>query len=54
MSINFADFCNREEELNNNLKNTKEKVRFLEVTLWEVDAGSQGLKREIKEAADSE
>jgi hypothetical protein len=54
LSINFADFCNREEDLNNNLKNTKEKVRSLEVTLQEVEAGGQDLKRVMKEAADSE
>jgi hypothetical protein len=38
LSINFADFHNREEELNNNLKNIKEKVRSLEVSLREVKA----------------
>jgi hypothetical protein len=54
LSINFADFRNREEDLNNNLKNTKEKVRSLEVTLQEVEAGGQDLKRVMKEAADSE
>jgi hypothetical protein len=36
------------------LKNTKEKVRNLEVTLREVKAGGQELKRAMKEAADSE
>jgi chromosome segregation ATPase len=50
----FADFCNHEEDLNNALKNTKEKVRSLEVTLREVEAGGQELKRVMKEAADSE
>jgi hypothetical protein len=50
----FADSCNREEELNNDLKNTKEKVRNLEVSLREVEAGGQELKRAMKEAADSE
>jgi chromosome segregation ATPase len=54
LSINFADFRNREEELNNNLKNAKEKVRSLEVSLREVEAGGQELKRAMKEAADSE
>jgi hypothetical protein len=29
----YADFHNCEEELNNNLKDTKEKVQSLEVTL---------------------
>jgi hypothetical protein len=50
----FADFRNREEVLNNDLKNTKEKVWSLEVTLREVEAGGQELKRVMKEAADSE
>jgi hypothetical protein len=36
------------------MKNTKEKVRSLEVTLREVEAGGQELKRVMKEAADSE
>jgi hypothetical protein len=54
LSINFADFRNREEDLNNDLKNTKEKVWSLEVTLREVEAGGQELKRVMKEAADSE
>jgi hypothetical protein len=36
------------------LKNTKEKVRSMEVTLREVKAGGQALKRAMKEAADSE
>jgi chromosome segregation ATPase len=49
----FVDFRNREEDLNNALKNTKEKVRSLEVTLREVEAGGQELKRVMKEAADS-
>jgi hypothetical protein len=54
LSINFADFRNREEDLNNDLKNTKEKVRSLEVTLREVEVGGQELKRAMKEAVDSE
>jgi hypothetical protein len=36
------------------LKNTKEKVRSLEVTLREVETRGQELKRAMKEAADSE
>jgi hypothetical protein len=40
--------------LNNNLKNTKENVRNLEVSLREVEAGGQELKRAMKEATDSE
>jgi hypothetical protein len=47
-------FRNREEELDTALKNTKEKVRDLEVTLREVKAGGQRLKRAMKEAADSQ
>jgi septal ring factor EnvC (AmiA/AmiB activator) len=50
----FADFRKRENDLNNDLKNTKENVRSLEVTLREVEAGGQELKRVMKEAADSE
>jgi septal ring factor EnvC (AmiA/AmiB activator) len=42
------------EEINKNLKNTKEKVRSLEVTLREVEARSQELKQAMKEAAESE
>jgi prefoldin subunit 5 len=40
------------EEINKNLKNTKEKVRSLEVTLREVEARSQELKQAMKEAAE--
>jgi hypothetical protein len=40
----FADFHKCEDDLKNDMKNTKEKVRSLEVTL----------KRAMKEAADSE
>jgi chromosome segregation ATPase len=47
-------FRNREEELDIALKNTKEKIRNLEVTLREVEAGGQELKQAMKEAADSE
>jgi hypothetical protein len=36
------------------LKNTKERVQSLEVTLREVEAGGQELKRAMKEAVDSE
>jgi hypothetical protein len=50
----FADFHKREDDLKNDLKNTKEKVRSLEVTLWEVEAGGQELKRVMKETVDSE
>jgi hypothetical protein len=34
-----------EDDLKNDLKNTKEKVRSLEVTLREVEAGGQKLKQ---------
>jgi chromosome segregation ATPase len=50
----LVGFRNHEEELDTALKNTKEKVRNLEVTLQEVEAGGQELKRAMKEAADSE
>jgi hypothetical protein len=36
------------------LRNTKERVRNLEVTLREAEAGGHELKRATKEAADSE
>jgi septal ring factor EnvC (AmiA/AmiB activator) len=49
-----ADFHKHEDDLKNDLKNTKEKVRSLEVTLREVEAGSQELKRVMKETVDSE
>jgi hypothetical protein len=50
----FAGFRNREEELDTALKNTKEKVRNLEVRLREAEVGGQELKQAMKEAADSE
>jgi septal ring factor EnvC (AmiA/AmiB activator) len=50
----FVGFRNREEELDTTLKNTKEKVRSLEVRLRESEAGDEELKRVIKEAAESE
>jgi chromosome segregation ATPase len=50
----FAEFHNHEEELKNSLAASKSKVRDLEMSLWEVEAGGQELKRAMKEAADSE
>jgi short-subunit dehydrogenase involved in D-alanine esterification of teichoic acids len=50
----FAGFWNREEELNTASKNTKEKVRNLEVRVREIEAGGQELKRAMKEAVNSE
>jgi chromosome segregation ATPase len=50
----FANFHKCEDDLKNDLKNTKEKVRSLEVTLREVEAGDQELKRAMEEAADSD
>jgi hypothetical protein len=35
----LADFHKREDDLKNDLKNTKEKAQYLEVTLREVEAG---------------
>jgi septal ring factor EnvC (AmiA/AmiB activator) len=43
-----------EDNLKNDLKNTKEKVRSLEMTLREVEPGGQDLKRVMKETVDSE
>jgi hypothetical protein len=48
------EFHRLEDDLKNDLKNTKEKVRSLEVTLREVEAGGQELKRVMKETIDSE
>jgi hypothetical protein len=50
----FVDFRNREEELDTALKNTKEKVRSLEVRLQESEAGGEELKWVMNEADDSE
>jgi chromosome segregation ATPase len=50
----LAHFRKREDDLNNDLKNTKEKACSLEVTLQDVEARGQELKRAMKEAADSE
>jgi hypothetical protein len=49
-----VDFHKREDDLKNDLKNTKDKVRSLEVTLREVEAGGQELKRVMMETIDSE
>jgi hypothetical protein len=48
------EFHRLEDDLKNDLKNTKEKVRSLEVTLREVETGGQELKRVMKETIDSE
>jgi chromosome segregation ATPase len=50
----LAEFSNHEEELNTALRNTKGKVRDLELSLREVEAGGQELKLAMKEATDSE
>jgi chromosome segregation ATPase len=52
--LNLAEFRNREEELKNALAASKSKVRDLEISLREVEAGGQELKRVMKEATDSE
>jgi hypothetical protein len=49
----LAEFHNR-EELKNTLAASKGKVRDLEISLREVEAGGQELKRAMKEATDSE
>jgi hypothetical protein len=49
-----VEFCNREEELKNALATSRSKVRDLEASLREADAGGRELKRAMKEAADSE
>jgi hypothetical protein len=50
----LAEFRNHEEELNNALMITKGKVRDLEISLQEAEAGGQELKRAMKEATDIE
>jgi predicted nucleic acid-binding Zn-ribbon protein len=50
----LSEISNREEELKNTLTASKSKVRDLEISLWEVEAGGQELKRAMKEATDSE
>jgi hypothetical protein len=50
----LAEFRNREEELKNALATSKGKVRDLEISLREVEARIQELKRAMKKATDSE
>jgi chromosome segregation ATPase len=52
--LNLAEFRNREEELKNALAASKSKVRDLEISLREVEAGGQELKRVMQEATNSE
>jgi chromosome segregation ATPase len=52
--LHLAEFRNREEGLKNTLAASKSKVRDLEMSLREVKAGGQELKRVMKEATDSE
>jgi hypothetical protein len=54
LTVVFADFCNREEELKNALATSRSKVRDLEVKVWEIEAGGLELKRAMKEATGSE
>jgi hypothetical protein len=49
-----VDFHKIEDDLKNDLKNTKEKVQSMELTLREVGARGQGLKQVLKETIDSE
>jgi hypothetical protein len=50
----FAEFRNREEQLKNALAASKSKVRDMEISLQEADAGGQELKQAMKEATDTE
>jgi hypothetical protein len=50
----LVEFCNREEELKNALTASKGKVWDLEISLREVEARGQKLKRAMKEATESE
>jgi flagellar biosynthesis chaperone FliJ len=49
-----ADFHRHEDDLKNDLKNTRDKVRSLEVNLREAEAGANKLKRVMKETIDSD
>jgi hypothetical protein len=49
----LSEFRNHEEELSNTIRNTKGKVQDLEISLREVEAGGQELKRVMKEAKES-
>jgi chromosome segregation ATPase len=50
----LAESRNHEEELKKALTASKSKVRNLEISFREVEAGVQELKRAMKEAADNE
>jgi hypothetical protein len=52
--LHLVDFRNREEELKNALATSRSKVRYLEVSLLEADAGGRELRRAMKEVAGSE
>jgi flagellar biosynthesis/type III secretory pathway protein FliH len=54
MNVAFCRVRYREEELKNALAASKSKVRDLEISLREAEAGGQELKRAMKEATDSE
>jgi hypothetical protein len=49
-----ADFCNREEELNNALATSRSKIHGLEGKVREIEAGGLELKWAMKEATESE
>jgi hypothetical protein len=52
--LHLANFCNRKEELKNDLATSRSKVRDLEISLREDDAGARELKQVMKEVADIE
>jgi flagellar biosynthesis chaperone FliJ len=54
MLLVVVDFHKCEDDLKNDLKNTKDKVRSLEAKLREVEAEGQELKRVMKETIDIE
>jgi hypothetical protein len=49
-----ADYCNREEELENALATSRSKIWDLEIRVRESEAGGLALKQAMKEATDSE
>jgi hypothetical protein len=52
--LHLPEFHNREQELKNALITSRSKVRDLEISLREADAGGRELKQAMKEAIDSE
>jgi hypothetical protein len=54
LTVVFADFRNREEELRNALATSRSKIHGLEGKVQEIGAGGLELKRAMREATESE